>query len=79
MRGPHDRAGGEAGKEQPAAAALAVHLPRLREQEERDEATERANCGRKKHELRIVALQDLVAVEKHARSPSKMRKTFRCQ
>ena len=39
VRGPHDGAGGEAGEEQPAAAALAVHLARLGEKEERDEAS----------------------------------------
>ncbi len=65
MRGPHDRAGGEAGEEQPAAAALAVHLARLREEEERDEASERADRGREQNELRIVALQNLVAGEEH--------------
>ena len=67
MRGPHDRAGREAGEEEPAAAALAVHLARLGEEEQRDEAAERADRGGEEHELRIVALQDFVAGEEHVR------------
>ena len=66
-------AGGEAGEEEPAAAALAVHLARLREEEERDEASERADGGCEENELRVVALQDLVAGEEHWGDPSKMR------
>ena len=38
-----------------------MHLARLREQEERDEASQGADRRREEHELRIVALQDLVA------------------
>ena len=46
------------GKEQPAAAALAVHLARLREEEEGDEAAERADRSGEENELGVVALQD---------------------
>ena len=78
MRGPHDRAGGKAGEEQPAAPALSVHLARLREKEERDEASERADGGGEEHELRIVALQDLVAGEKHV-TPFEWNKSENCR
>ena len=65
------------GEEQPAAAALSVHLARLREQEEGDEASERADRDREEDELRIVALQDLVAGEEHGNAPRKNAITFR--
>ena len=43
VRGPHDRAGGEPGKEYPAAAPLPMHLTRLRKEEQRDEASQGAD------------------------------------
>ena len=55
--GPHDGAGRETGEEQPAAAALLV-LARLGKKKQRYEAAERADRSCKKHELRVVALQD---------------------
>ena len=81
MRGPHDRAGVEAGEKEPAAAALAVHFARLREKEKRDEAAGRADRSGEQNEFWIVALQDLVAGEKHAMRPffRKVPKTFGAQ
>ena len=60
MGGPHHGAGGKARKEQPAAAALAVHLARLREEEQGDEAAERTDRSGEENELGVVALQDFV-------------------
>jgi hypothetical protein len=46
-----------------------MHLPCLGEEEERDEAAEGADGRREQDQLRVMALQDLIAGKEHGYAP----------